>query len=87
MREKCIEFGHSTPSMAADVAIATKAKNLVLFHVSPRYRPLSSLSGQEEDSAQILLDQALQHLKDNDKSDVNVIVAEDFTEFSLPKNK
>ena len=87
LREKCIEFGHSTPSMAADVAIATKAKNLVLFHVSPRYRPLSSLSGQEEDSAQILLDQALQHLKDNDKSDVNVIVAEDFTEFSLPKNK
>ena len=87
LREKCIEFGHSTPSMAADVAIATKAKNLVLFHVSPRYRPLSSLSGQEEDSAQILLDQALQHLKDNDKSDVNVIVAEDFTEFLLPKNK
>ena len=87
LREKCIEFGHSTPSMAADVAIATKAKNLVLFHVSPRYRPLSSLSGQDEDSAQILLDQALQHLKDNDKSDVNVIVAEDFTEFLLPKNK
>ena len=87
LREKCIEFGHSTPSMAADVAIATKAKNLVLFHVSPRYRPLSSLSGQEEDSAQILLDQALQHLKDNDKSDVNVIVAEDFTEFLFPKNK
>lgn len=87
LREKCIEFGHSTPSMAADVAIATKAKNLVLFHVSPRYRPLSSLSGQDEDSAQILLDQALQHLKENDKSDVNVIVAEDFTEFLLPKNK
>ena len=86
LREKCVEFGHSTPSMAAEVAITTKAKNLVLFHVSPRYRPLS-LSGQDEDSAQILLDEAVQHLKENDRSDVNVIIAEDFTEFLLPKIK
>ena len=89
LREKCVEFGHSTPSMAAGVAIATKAKNLVLFHVSPRYRPisLSEDAGADADSAKILLDEAVGHLKDNDRSDINVIVAEDFTEFVLYKVK
>ena len=89
LKEKCVEFGHSTPSMAAEVAMATQAKNLILFHVSPRYKPLSlcDQTNQEEDSAQILLNEALKHLEDNGRTDVNVIVAEDFTEFVLHKVK
>ena len=35
-----MEFGHSTPDMAADIALRAKAKMLVLFHVSPRYKPI-----------------------------------------------
>ena len=89
LKEKCVEFGHSTPSMAAGVAMETQAKNLILFHVSPRYKPLSLCdeSNQDVDSAQILLDEALKHLQANDRTDVNVIVAEDFTEFVLHKHK
>ena len=89
LKEKCVEFGHSTPSMAAGVAMETQAKNLILFHVSPRYKPLSlcDKTNQEEDSAQILLNEALKHLEDNGRTDVNVIVAEDFTEFVLHKIK
>ena len=90
LEEKCVEFGHSTPSMAAGVALETRAKNLILFHVSPRYKPLSLCdknNQQDSDSAQILLDEALKHLQDKDRTDVNVIVAEDFTEFVLQKNK
>ena len=85
LKEKCVEFGHSTPSMAAGVAIETRAKNLILFHVSPRYKPLSLCddSNKDVDSAEILLDEALKYLRENQRTDVNVIVAEDFTEFLL----
>ena len=41
LQEKCVQFGHSTPCMAAQVADSVKAKTLILFHVSPRYRPIS----------------------------------------------
>ena len=39
--DKCVSFGHSTPSMAADVAYKLNAQHLILSHVSPRYRPIS----------------------------------------------
>ena len=39
--DKCVEFGHSTPNMAVDIAVACKARSLVLFHLSPRYKPIS----------------------------------------------
>jgi len=39
--EKCVEFGHSTPNMAVDVAVQCNSKTLILFHLSPRYKPLS----------------------------------------------
>lgn len=52
---KCKEYGHSTPDMAADIAIRSKAKHLVLFHLSPRYKPITECSEDESDSANILL--------------------------------
>lgn len=36
LREKCVEFGHSTPRMAAEFAVRIGAKRLCLNHVSPR---------------------------------------------------
>jgi len=89
LREKCVEFGHSTPAMAAQVAAAVNAKTLILSHVSPRYKPLSLCddTSKREESAQILLDEAVQHLKDMNNCDTNVIIAEDFTEFVMFKQK
>jgi ribonuclease Z len=37
MREKAIQYGHSTSGMAADFAAKVNAKNLVLTHFSSRY--------------------------------------------------
>ena len=41
--------------MAADIAIRSKAKHLVLYHLSPRYKPITECSEEESDSANILL--------------------------------
>jgi ribonuclease Z len=43
MKEQAIEYGHSTPEMAANFALAAKAKRLCINHLSPRYRPISSI--------------------------------------------
>jgi len=88
--EKCVEFGHSTPNMAVDVAVACKANSLVLFHLSPRYKPISLRNGDsadDKDSAQIILDEATKYLKEVDRADMDLLVAEDFSEFQICKKK
>jgi len=89
LEEKCVEFGHSTPNMAVDVAVSCKTKTLVLFHLSPRYKPLSICHQDSEDmqSAQILIDEATSRLQKKGRSDMNILVAEDFYELEIPKNK
>ena len=88
LHDKCVEFGHSTPDMAVDVAHSVGAETLILFHVSPRYRPIS-LTDQSNthESAQILLDQATDHVNNLANCDTKVLIAEDFTEFTVFKHK
>ena len=42
LKEQAIEYGHSTPEMAAKFAVEAKAKRLCINHLSPRYRPISA---------------------------------------------
>ena len=42
-QEKCLEVGHSTPDMAADIALRARANLLVLFHLSPRYKNIGDI--------------------------------------------
>lgn len=88
LHDKCVEFGHSTPAMAAQLAHCVKADTLILFHVSPRYRPISMCDDtNKHESAQILLDEAREHLKSVPNCDTKVLIAEDFTEFTIAKHK
>ena len=108
MREKCVEFGHSTPAMAAEVAHSVRAETLILFHVSPRYRPVSPryrpvspryrpvspryrpVSSCDEtnkhESADILLSEAVAHLREINNTRTNALIAEDFTELSIQRH-
>lgn len=87
--EKCVEFGHSTPDMAVDIAVSCNTKTLVLFHLSPRYKPLSlsMCDANLEESAQVIVNEALKHLEDAHRADIELVVAEDFMEYQILKNK
>ena len=92
LREKAVEYGHSTPAMAADFAHRVRAAKLCLTHVSPRYKPFQSEEGASQgssapdegrgQSAKILLDEARQRLVELGSA-CSAFIAEDFYELEV----
>ena len=77
LREKCVEFGHSTPAMAVEFAVKIGAKRLCLTHLSPRYKPICD--EDDELSAAVLLEQA----KNTPNNLQQIMIAQDFYEIEL----
>lgn len=84
LKEKAVEYGHSTPSMAAQMAIEAGAKKLILFHLSPRYKPIGNDEKDGDVTAQIILDEAVKYMA-NKNANIDVVVAQDFTEVEIPR--
>uniref|UniRef100_A0A069DSF0 Putative ribonuclease z n=1 Tax=Panstrongylus megistus TaxID=65343 RepID=A0A069DSF0_9HEMI len=83
LKEMALENMHSTPSMAVDFAKAIKAKKLILFHFSQRYRPLT----QEEkngSSVSTILEDARSAIEKNNL-DCNVDIAYDLMEVDVKR--
>ncbi|XP_034547977.1 zinc phosphodiesterase ELAC protein 1 [Notolabrus celidotus] len=80
-REKAVDHGHSTPTMAAAVAQACCARRLVLYHFSQRYKPCSMQREGDEDNVSELKRQAEEALQG---SGVEVTLAEDFLTLPIP---
>ena len=78
LRDKAVEYGHSTPSMAAEFAVKVNCRKLLLNHLSPRYKPLSEI--QEEISANIIKYEARKYLDENGGEQIKLTVAEDLDE-------
>ena len=79
-----------TPDMAAQVAMDCNAKNLVLFYVSQRYRPINHGDEKTEDDggdASILETEARDFLNIAGRPEIDVIVAHDFYEFVILRKK
>jgi len=91
LQESCIVNGHSTPDMAAKVAMDCNAKNLVLFHVSQRYKPfiesVDLIRRIDTEDVRVLGREAREFLSNAGRSDINVVVAQDFYEFVVQRPK
>ena len=72
-KDKAVEYGHSTSVMAAQTAVESEAKKLVLTHFSSRY--------SDDGGNSILGIEAEQFLRENG-SDAKVLLAEDFMSIS-----
>nr|CAD7458059.1 unnamed protein product [Timema tahoe] len=83
LHDKAIEFGHSTPAMAAKFADCVGVKRLVLFHYSQRYKPVSKETSESE-TTEILLKEAKDALPPT--SACEVIAAEDLMEISITRS-
>ena len=86
LKEKAIEYGHSTPTMAAEFAVKVKARKLCLSHVSPRYKPIEETDTETTESVKILLLEAKAYLDKVGCQSIEVIVAKDFLEDTVQKN-
>jgi ribonuclease Z len=73
LKNKAVEYGHSTSTMAAEAALRCRAKNLVLTHFSSRYG--------EAGENHILKTEAETFLAQND-CNTKVVLAEDFLSIS-----
>ncbi|KAK7092422.1 zinc phosphodiesterase ELAC protein 1-like [Littorina saxatilis] len=75
--ETCVERGHSTPKMTAELAKKLNVRQLIMTHFSQRYRPLSYDIKEGEQSVRTLLLEAQEILGDS------VTCAEDLMTFTL----
>ncbi|CAL1531538.1 unnamed protein product [Lymnaea stagnalis] len=80
LRDQCVQNGHSTPEMTASLAKSLDVKLLILNHVSSRYKPVSAKLSDDEKSAQILLDEALDILPAH-----KVLLAEDLFVYNVSR--
>ncbi|XP_073989469.1 zinc phosphodiesterase ELAC protein 1-like isoform X1 [Rhodnius prolixus] len=83
LKEMALKKMHSTPSMAVDFASKIKAKKLILFHFSQRYRPLEE---EEKDSSSVytILEEARMAIEKNNLQ-INVDIAHDFMEVDVKR--